>query len=125
LPLVQKLAPGYGCAKGYLFSTFQISPVFQHGTIFQQTAIFKDDRALREIEPTMVVRDHHNGPPLSYREALQNTTDLAAGLKIERGSRLVREHNPRVGEQCSRDGDSLLLAAAQLVGLLFELFGEA
>ena len=58
-------------------------------------------------------------------EVLHHGEDLPDQLGVERGGRLVEEHDLGLHGQGARDGDPLLLAAGELDRVLVPLFGDA
>ncbi len=67
---------------------------------------------------------HHDHRHAVRGEASHDIEHLADELRIERGSRLVEEHQLRVHRQRTGDRHALLLAAGQLVGVRARLLGE-
>ena len=71
----------------------------------------------------MDVDDHRNVALAGA--ARDQLHDLDRGLRIERGGRLVGEHEIGLLHQRARDADALALAARELVGALVGEIGEA
>jgi hypothetical protein len=63
------------------------------------------------------VRDHHHGHAF-LGQAHHHVQHLAHHLGVERGGRLVEQHDDRVHRQRAGDRHALLLAAGQLAGEL-------
>ena len=66
--------------------------------------------------------DHRHAAP---REILHHRQHLGGELGIERRGHLVEQHDLRLQRQRAGDGDALLLAAGELLGIGSELVGEA
>src|SRR5687767_3087794 len=62
-----------------------------------------------------VVRDEHDRGAALTREALDERDDLRLDRDIERGGRLVRDHQARFGSEGQRDDHPLAHAAGELV----------
>src|SRR4051794_1957395 len=80
-----------------------------------------DDPAVAEVDDAgavggvgLGVRDLDDRRP-AFVELLEQLHDLLALARMQVARRLVREDDLRVGDDGSRDGDELLLAARELV----------
>ena len=67
--------------------------------------------------------DEHHGVALPV-ELLQHSQHLAAGVAVQRAGGLVGQNDRRVTRQSTCNGDTLLLAAGKLVGLVLELIAQ-
>ena len=64
------------------------------------------------------MRDQHDGDPVFLVEAFEDVQDLHAGGRIEVAGRLVGQQQRWSIDQGAGNGDPLLLAAGQLVGMV-------
>src|SRR5436190_1890166 len=71
------------------------------------------------------VGDEHDGDAALEIQLLEDVHDLDARPRIEVPGRLVRQQDRRLVDQRARDGDALLLAARQLVGIVIHALAEA
>src|SRR3954466_6525829 len=71
-----------------------------------------------------LVRHADHGHALAP-EVLHDVQHLLDHLRIERGGRLVEEHDLRPHGERTRDGDALLLSARELAGIFVRLLGDA
>ena len=71
-----------------------------------------------------VVRHHDNRLAVMGVERGQQTEDLVGGFAVEIARRLIADEQSRVGHDRPGDGDPLLLAAGELVGLVSAPVGE-
>ena len=62
-----------------------------------------------------VVRDQHDGRAMLRAQALQERDDLRLHRNIERGGRLVRDHQLGLGGERERQHDALAHPAGELV----------
>jgi len=83
-----------------------------HALVEHQNLVGADDGR----EP---VRDHQRGAIL--RHAVERVLDVALGVAVERGSRLVKEQDRRCFEDGARNGDALFLAAGEFQTALADL----
>ena len=67
--------------------------------------------------------DEHHGVALPV-QLLQHPQHLAAGVAVQRAGGLVGQNDRRVTRQSTCNGDTLLLAAGKLVGLVLELIAQ-
>ena len=67
--------------------------------------------------------DDHRHALLS--EVFHDVQHLADDLGVERGGRLVEEHDLRFHAQRTRDGDALLLPAGEAAGVSVDEVGKA
>ena len=72
----------------------------------------------------MVCRLHRTVMPSSELICLERLHDPRRVARIERGDRLIREHNRRLLHQSPGDRDALLLPPRQGVGTLERVAGE-
>src|SRR6202165_2966097 len=72
-----------------------------------------------------IMRDDDDRDAALGVEAVQQLHDLICVARIELTCRFVREHDPRVVDERSRDCDALLFAAAQLPRQVFAAVGQA
>src|SRR6266511_4120471 len=84
--------------------------------ILEQAPIAQADRPMRRGRDLRVVRDQDDGLPAILAERAQQPDDLLAGRRVEVSGRLVGEHDPRLVPERPGDGDTLLLAAGELLG---------
>src|SRR2546429_622574 len=64
----------------------------------------------------LVVSDVNDGQPKLFLDVLDLDLQLLAELLVERTQRLVHQHENRVEDQRTREGDTLLLPTRQLGG---------
>ena len=76
------------------------------------------DDAIGELGQLALVRHQHHGHTALAIERADGGHDLERGLRIEIAGRLVGQHDGRIIDQRAGDGDALLLAAGELVGLV-------
>src|SRR2546422_9238571 len=88
-------------------------------------AISDVERAMCDVRHPGVVRDDHYGLLEILVQSLEQIEDLLAGLRVELSRGLVRDEQGWVVRQGDRNGDPLLLAAAQLVRPMARTVGEA
>ena len=85
------------------------------GPFLDHHAAVHEDHAIRDVLGELhLVGDDHHGHALGC-EAGHDVQDLTDELGIERGGRLVEQHQPRLHGQRPSDGDALLLAAREHV----------
>ena len=91
-----------------------------------------DDLAVGEHDRTIgigcgdgVMGDHDDGLPKFLDGSLQEAQHFGAGDGIEVAGGLVGEHQRRFGDERTRDGDALLLAARQFIRPVRETFLES
>src|SRR5438093_9651458 len=92
--------------------------------------LLQDHAGLEEANPArglageahLVRRDEHRHP--SGRQLSDHVQHLADQLRVERARNLVEEHQAWLPRERADDGDALLLAAGQPVGILEALVGE-
>ncbi len=90
---------------------------------FLRLAVLHDDAAVDEDDPVgcltgkaHLVGHHQHGHAL-LRQRLHDAQHLAHHFRVQRGGRLVEEHDLRLQGQRTGDGDALLLAAGELIGI--------
>ncbi len=64
------------------------------------------------------VGDEHHGLALVLHDAQQLLLQHLAGLRVERGERLVHQHDVRIDRERAHQADALLHAAGELVGIV-------
>jgi hypothetical protein len=67
-------------------------------------------QSIGDRQDALVVGHDHHRPPLALRHLAQGRQDAAPGRSVERGGRLVAEHDRRLVDQRARDGDPLHLS---------------
>src|SRR5262245_26700950 len=72
-----------------------------------------------------IVRHHDDRLLLLAVERLHEVQDLLRSVTIEVTRRLVAHQQARIRHERTRDGDTLLLTARQLLGLVTRAIGEA
>src|SRR5262245_35991286 len=77
------------------------------------------------FEDVMVMSHDDDGASAPVRQAAQHFHHRAAGIRIERGDRLVGKQNFGITGQGAGDGDALLLTAAQVSRKGVPLIGQA
>src|SRR5262249_13316037 len=84
---------------------------------------FHERAALDSIDPIghaddlTTVRHHHDGPAGLARERVEQIEHTRRRLGVEIAGRLIGENQRRVMDQRSRDGDALLLASREPLGI--------
>ena len=58
-----------------------------------------------------IVRDEHVGKMQPLLKIEQQIDDLRLDVHVERGDRLIRDDEVRLGRESARDGDALALSA--------------
>ena len=91
--------------------------------VVNDTPILQPDDPLGLHRNGVVVGDEHHGVPLPV-QLLQHPQHLAAGVAVQRAGGLVGQNDRRVTRQSTCNGDTLLLAAGKLVGLVLELIAQ-
>src|SRR5438552_4645023 len=81
--------------------------------------------AIGDVRNPSVVGDNDDGLLEILVQSLEQIEDFLASLRIEFSCGLVREEQGRIVRQGDRNGDPLLLAAAQLVRPMARTVGEA
>jgi hypothetical protein len=79
-------------------------------------AILEAQDAITVGEDARIVGNQNDGAAMPVSEPLQKLDDRPAAREIERGGRLITEHNGRVAGQSAGDGHALFLAAAEISG---------
>ena len=87
-------------------------------------AVGEEDDAVGVRRGDRVVGDHHDRLAVVVDAAPQQLEHLRAGAGVEVAGRLVGEDDPRPADQRPGHRDPLLLAAAELVGLVLEPVAE-
>ena len=90
-----------------LRKTSAAEPALQHGAATQHHDLVGQRQRLG-----VVVGDKDRRDRKLAQERSQLGAQLAAGLGVERGERLVEQEQVRSGGQCARQRDALLLAGA-------------
>ena len=71
-----------------------------------------------------IVSDHDDGLAVIAIERLQEIENLIAGLAIEIAGGLVAQEQCRIGDDCARNADALLLPARQLPRIMLRALGQ-
>ena len=87
--------------------------------------VFEMDDAIGIAEHAAVVRDDDDGAAAFGGQPLQELHYAMTALGIERGRRLVGQHDRRVARDGARDGDALLLPATEIGRIGIALVREA
>ena len=87
-------------------------------------AVADDEDAVGVGRRLRVVGDEHDRLAALDARAPQRVEDLGAGRVVEVAGRLVGEQERRSGDERPGDGDALLLAGRELVGLVALLAGQ-
>src|SRR5437667_7585599 len=95
------------------------------GIVGNDLAVSEDDDAPGEARDALLVRDQHDGDGVLVVEAFEDIQDLHAGGRIEVAGRLVGQQQRWSIDQGAGNGDPLLLAAGQLVGMVIFATAEA
>ena len=69
-----------------------------------------------KFEDAAVMGDDHDAALVGENVLPHEAHDVATGLAVERGGRFVKNQNLRTADDRAGDGDTLLLAAAELDG---------
>src|SRR6266540_6605783 len=88
-------------------------------------AVSDVEGAIGDVRNPSVVRDNDDGLLEILVQSLEQIEDFLAGLRVELSCGLVREEQGRIVRQRDRNGDPLLLTAAQLVRPMARTLGEA
>jgi hypothetical protein len=83
-------------------------------SFFFDAAIDQPDDARGVVAGEVLIVGGDNERPIQRQELSQQIAEFTAPGRIERSCRLVHQQNGRINCECSRDGDSLGLAARQL-----------
>ena len=67
--------------------------------------------------------DEDVGQPELVLQVVEQVDDLGLDRDVERGDRLVEQHQPRVDRERARDADALALAAGELVREAVDVLG--
>lgn len=92
--------------------------------VVDDPAILQTDDAVGLHGDGIVVGDEDDGVAL-LMQLLQHPQHFAAGVRIQRAGGLVGQDDRRVAHQRPRDGNALLLAAGELIGLVPDLVAQA
>ncbi len=92
----------------------------RHRLVAGDLAVGDADDAVGVFGDAQVVRDEDDGDAALRVQPLEQAHDLRAGLRVEVARRLVGQDDGRLGDQRAGDGDALLLAARQLVGVVLQ-----
>ena len=93
--------------------------------VMGDVAVEEMDDAVRVGRHIGLVGDHGDGDAGVAVERGEQFHDVAAGRRVEVAGRLVGEDDLRAGDDGPRDGDTLLLAAGKLVGIVAGAVGKA
>src|SRR5262245_17350989 len=88
------------------------------GRLLEKLALLQVQRPVRELGGLWVVRHHHDGLAVLAVQDLQKPEDLVRRLAVKVARRLVANEDRGIGDQRTRDGDALLLAARELLRLV-------
>ncbi len=91
--------------------------------VVHHLTVFQPDDTLRLHGDGIVVSDEHHGIALPV-QLLQHFQYLTAGVAVQCAGGLVGQNDSRTACQCPRDGNTLLLTAGKLVGLVPELIAK-
>ena len=94
------------------------------GFLTGQSAILEVQNAVAVGKDTRIVGNQNDGAAMPVSEPLQELDDRLAARGIERGGRLIAEHNGRVAGQSAGDGHALFLAAAEISGKCLDAVPE-
>jgi hypothetical protein len=86
------------------------------GVALHEATVAQSLHRVESGDHPFVVGDHDDGGVVFLRDLLQQADDLEPALGVERGGRFVGEDDRRLVGESTRDGDSLLLAAGELIG---------
>lgn len=95
------------------------------GGVGDDEAVAEDDGAAGVAGDVLVVGDEDDGDALLLVELPEEADDLAAGAAVEVASGLVAHEDVGVVDQGPGDGDTLLLTAGELAGMVMQAVGEA
>lgn len=119
-----------------MMTTGRTEPRFRHDSVRELATLLIDSRRIAlgggghthdfpvlnledsvcDPRNALVVGDEDCRLPQLSVEALEELEDLVTGLRVELSRRFVREDQGRVVRKGHRDGHSLLLATAELIG---------
>ena len=77
----------------------------------RQAAVFQRHDTVCNVEDAVIVRVKQDRAAVSLGQILQYLDDLAAGLLVQRRSRLIREDDFGIAYQSSCNRDALLLSS--------------
>ena len=75
--------------------------------------VHDDDAVAHGQRLLLIVGDVDEGDAGALLNALELDLHILAQLEVERAERLVEQQHARLADECTRDGDTLLLAAGQ------------
>ena len=78
---------------------------------FGDAAFLEDNDAIGLAERADPVRDRDSGSTLD--QDIERFLNLSFGFRVDRRGGFVEDEDPRIGEQGSRDGDTLTLTSRQ------------
>src|SRR3989442_1572881 len=81
--------------------------------------------AIRHSHHLSAVRDHDHGLALLPDQPVEEAQDLGGGIGVEIARRLISQDERRVVRERPRDGQSLLLASGEQIGIAAETIGQA
>ena len=88
-------------------------------------AVAHHHHAVGQLQRLLLVVGHEQHRLLGlFVQSPQPAPQLDAHLRIERTERFVEQEHARVDRQCTRQRDTLLLPARQLVGIAVAVFGQ-
>ena len=82
--------------------------------ILRDSSVLDVHDAVGKFEDAIIVRDHHDGASALVCELAQDFHHRAARCGIERGRRLIGQHDSRIAGERTGDRDTLFLSAAQV-----------
>ena len=98
--------------------------IFRVTLLYDAAMVDEDDPVGYRAGKSHLVSDHHHGTTF-FRQLAHHFEHLTHQLGIQRRGGLVEEHGFRVHRQRPGDGDALLLAAGELVGIRVGLLAQA
>ena len=108
------------------FGAFRLRSIEEFRRVggFDDLAVVHEQHAVRDTPgKAHLVGDTDHGHALP-RQSGHDVKNLIDHFRVERGSRLVKQHDLGVERQRTRDRDALLLAAGQLRRILGDVAGE-
>src|SRR5579883_1671816 len=81
-----------------------------------QPSVLHPHDAVGELVDAAVVRDDEDAALRGEQLLAHEFEDVASGVAVQRGGRLIEDQHVRPAHDRARDGDPLLLAAAQFDG---------
>ena len=90
-----------------------------------EPAVLQMKDPVGDVQDAVVMRHDENSHAVLPGKHLQAIHNVAAGLLVERRSRLVREDDSWVADQGTSDGDPLPLSARKVIGVLVDVLGQS